>query len=254
MTARRLLSSQGRPALRNYAPSFRQAVRTAPSPGTVNLQTAMAVYTPSRSWHYLPARPHLVVRLGPGRPPGRGPRPSAARDTAEERPILQRFFTLRRCSARSWSRSASPRDSHHVPGHIYPVLGPGLPPVLQGPASRQGHDLRRGRRALDPVEMTMVGTSDFPADWRKGVEEWKALDADTKKQGHLLHREGPGRLPPCRVEGRGLGCSTAMREDCGQLRDSGDRIVDTVIDSITGWQRTATPVRLTTAWGSLRRQ
>ena len=68
-----------------------------------------------------------------------------------------------------------------VPGHIYPVFGTKIATANYRelhPDKTMTFDVN-GELWI-PVEMTMVGTSDFLSAWRKGVEEWSALANDTK--------------------------------------------------------------------------
>ena len=85
-----------------------------------------------------------------------------------------------------------------------------------------------------PVEMTMVGTSDFLTAWRKGVEEWQALESDPKNRAIFFTAKAQDVFRPVGLKEEDLGLQYGdPKKIADNFRDQADKIVDTVIDSYT---------------------
>jgi tetratricopeptide (TPR) repeat protein len=120
-----------------------------------------------------------------------------------------------------------------VPGHIYPVFGTKV-------ASSSYRDLYPDKAMtfdVDgelwiPVEMTMVGTSDFLTAWRTGIQEWAALEGDAKSRQIYFTDAVQEVFKPVGLKDADLGLQYGdTRKIADNFRDTADKIIDSVIDS-----------------------
>jgi hypothetical protein len=219
-------------ALRNYATFIRQAVKDRTVPGySEPVQTAMAVYYALKelgviyqlaltsSFAQAQSNPLTVdhVHL---------PRETLTRRAGDCSDLTALFCAI-------MESVGIPTGFITVPGHIYPVFGTKV-------ATSSFRDLHPDKNmTFDvngelwiPVEMTMVGTSDFPSAWRKGVEEWKALDNDVKNRAIFFTADCQNAFKPVGLKEQDLGLQYGdTKKIADNFRDSADKIVDTVIES-----------------------
>jgi hypothetical protein len=221
-------------ALRNYATFIRQAVKDRQVPGySEPVQTAMAVYYALKelgviyqlaltsSFAAAQANPLVVdhVHL---------PRETLQRKAGDCSDLTALFCAI-------MESVGIPTGFITVPGHIYPVFGTRV-------ATASYRDLHPDKSmTFDvngelwiPVEMTMVGTSDFLSAWRKGVEEWAALAGDTKERQIYFTAKVQEEFRPVGLKEEDLGLQYGdTRKIADNFRDTADSIVNGVIDSYT---------------------
>jgi tetratricopeptide (TPR) repeat protein len=122
-----------------------------------------------------------------------------------------------------------------VPGHIYPVFGTKVPTAAYKdlyPDKSMTFDV--AGELWIPVEMTMVGTADFLSAWRKGVEEWRAMESDPKNRAIFFTAKAQEVFRPVGLKEEDLGLQYGdSKKIADNFRDSADKIVDAVIDSYT---------------------
>jgi hypothetical protein len=221
-------------ALRNYATFIRQAVKDRTIPGySEPVQTAMAVFYALKelgviyqlaltsSFAQAQANPLTVdhVHL---------PRETLQRKAGDCSDLTALFCAI-------MESVGIPTGFITVPGHIYPVFGTRV-------ATANYKDLHPDKSMtfdVDgelwiPVEMTMVGTSDFLTAWRKGVEEWQALESDTKNRAIFFTAKAQDEFHPVGLKEEDLGLQYGdSKKIADNFRDSADKIVDNVLDSYT---------------------
>ncbi len=221
-------------ALRNYATFIRQAVKDRLVPGYSSpVQTAMAVYYALKelgviyqlaltsSFAAAQANPLVVdhVHL---------PRETLQRKAGDCSDLTALFDAI-------MESVGIPTGFITVPGHIYPVFGTKIATANfreLHPDKSMTFDVN-GELWI-PVEMTMVGTSDFLSAWRKGVEEWSALDNDTKNRQIYFTSAVQNIFSPVGLKEEDLGLQYGdTRKIADNFRDTADKIIDTVIDSYT---------------------
>ena len=120
-----------------------------------------------------------------------------------------------------------------VPGHIYAVFGTGLP----SKSYRDVHPDQTMTLIVEdevwvPVEVTMIGTADFLAAWRKGIEEFRAFDGDPGKRTLHLTAKSQEEYRPVVLREQDLGlqygsAKTIADNFGGEIA----RLVDTVVAS-----------------------
>jgi len=221
-------------ALRNYATFIRQAVKDRLVPGYSSpVQTAMAVYYALKelgviyqlaltsSFAAAQANPLVVdhVHL---------PRETLQRKAGDCSDLTALFDAI-------MESVGIPTGFITVPGHIYPVFGTKIATANYRelhPDKTMTFDVN-GELWI-PVEMTMVGTSDFLSAWRKGVEEWSALANDTKDRQIYFTGTVQNVFSPVGLKEEDLGLQYGdTRKIADNFRDTTDKVIDTVIDSYT---------------------
>jgi tetratricopeptide (TPR) repeat protein len=219
-------------ALRNYATFIRQAVKDRTLPGySEPVQTAMAVYYALKelgiiyqlaltsSFAQAQANPLTVdhVHL---------PRETLARRAGDCSDLTALYCAI-------LESVGIPTGFITVPGHIYPVFGT----KVSTASYRELHPEKAMTFDVNgelwiPVEMTMVGGSDFLTAWRKGVEEWQALEHDQENRAVYFTADCQNVFRPVGLKEEDLGLQYGdSRKIADNFRASGDRLVDAVIDS-----------------------
>lgn len=100
-----------------------------------------------------------------------------------------------------------------VPGHIFAAIDTKVP-------SRDYRKVHPDRSmTLDvngelwvPVEITLIGKSGFMEAWRKGIEEWSAYDADTRKRAFYLTKQARDLYRPVGLKEVDLGLQYGRKE------------------------------------------
>jgi hypothetical protein len=120
-----------------------------------------------------------------------------------------------------------------VPGHIYPVFGTKIPTASYRdvyPDKSMTFDV--DGELWIPVEITMVGTSDFITAWRKGVEQWNALEKDSKNRAIYFTAKCQEVFHPVGLKEEDLGLQYGeAKKIADNFRNTTDKIIDGIIDS-----------------------
>ncbi len=221
-------------ALRNYATFIRQAIKDRSIGGySEPVQTAMGVYYALKelgviyqlaltsSFAQAQADPLVVdhVHL---------PRETLQRKAGDCSDLTALFCAI-------MESVGIPTGYITVPGHIYPVFGT----KVETSSYKELHPDKSMTFDVNgelwiPLEMTMVGTSDFLSAWRKGVEEWQALESDPKNRAIFFTAEAQDVFRPVGLKEEDLGLQYGdTKKIADNFRDTVDRVVDAVIDSYT---------------------
>jgi tetratricopeptide (TPR) repeat protein len=225
--------TKGDTALRNYATFIRQSIKDRVVAGySEPVQTAMAVYYALKelgiiyqlaltsSFSQAQANPLVVDHV-------HVPRETLSRRAGDCSDLTVLFCAI-------LESVGIPTGFITVPGHIYPVFGTKVPASSYRdlyPDKNMTFDV--AGELWIPIEMTMVGTSDFLAAWRRGVEEWKELDTDISKRAIFFTAECQNVFRPVGLKDADLGLQYGEtgRKVADAFRVSADKILDTVIGS-----------------------
>lgn len=173
-------------ALRNYLAYIRKSCRDAELPGLNEaLRVAMATYEALRelnlSYQPDPVTPYAVFR-------GKDnvvdlvnlPRQTLQRASGDCDDLTALYCALLECAGVETGFIT-------VPGHVYPVFNTKLPLRSAGlVAAEPSLVIPVDGEAWLPVEATLVESSAFDEAWRKGAEEWNALERTPSSRA--LHR------------------------------------------------------------------
>ena len=173
-------------ALRNYLAYIRKSCRDAELPGLNEaLRVAMATYEALRelnlSYQPDPVTPYAVFR-------GKDnvvdlvnlPRQTLQRASGDCDDLTALYCALLECAGVETGFIT-------VPGHVYPVFNTKLPLRSAGlVAAEPSLVIPVDGESWLPVEATLVESSAFDEAWRKGAEEWNALERTPSSRA--LHR------------------------------------------------------------------
>ncbi len=222
-------------ALRNYATFIRQTVKDRVNPGySEPVQTAIAVFYALKelgviyqlaltsSFAQAQANPLVVDHV------------HLPRETLQRRAGDCSDLTALYCAL--LESVGIPTGFITVPGHIYTVFGTKVPSASYRelhPEKAMTFDVN-GELWI-PIEVTMIGTSDFLAAWRKGVEEWTALDGDPSRRRIYFTDEAHQVFHPVglKEEDLGLQYGETARKVADLFRNETEKLVNTVIDTYT---------------------
>jgi hypothetical protein len=118
-----------------------------------------------------------------------------------------------------------------TPGHIYSAFNTKIP-------SRLYKDIHPDRNMTVnvegdlwiPVEITMIGTSNFLKAWREGVEEWGMYDESPQKRGFFLTRGSQELYRPVGLKETDLGLQYGNKETIVRLyREDMGELVDLIV-------------------------
>jgi hypothetical protein len=220
-------------ALRNYATFIRQSIKDRVVAGySEPVQTAMAVYYALKelgiiyqlaltsSFAQAQANPLVVDHV-------HVPRETLSRRAGDCSDLTVLFCAI-------LESVGIPTGFITVPGHIYPVFGTKVTASSYRdlyPDKNMTFDV--AGELWIPIEMTMVGTSDFLAAWRRGVEEWKEFDADITKRAIFFTADCQNVFRPVGLKDADLGLQYGEtgRKVADAFRLSADKLLDTVIGS-----------------------
>jgi hypothetical protein len=224
--------TKGDTALRNYTSFIRQAVKDRVLPGfSEPVQNAMSIYYALKelgviyqlaltsSFAQAQADPLVVDHV------------HIPRETLKSKVGDCSDLTALFCAM--MESIGIPTGFITVPGHIYPVFNTKVPTASfrdLNPDKTMTFDVN-GELWI-PVEMTMVGTSDFLSAWRTGVEEWRALDNDPKKRAIYFTDQAQTVFQAVGLKEEDLGLQYGdTKKIADNFRDSADKAVSQVIDS-----------------------
>jgi tetratricopeptide (TPR) repeat protein len=118
-----------------------------------------------------------------------------------------------------------------VPGHIYSAFNT----KVAGRDYGKVHPDREMTINVEgelwvPVEVTMVGLSDFNVAWRQGIEEWKRYEAEAGRRGFYRTREAQQEYRAVGLKETDLGLQYGEAEEIerGFRRDMGE-LVDVIV-------------------------
>jgi len=116
-----------------------------------------------------------------------------------------------------------------IPDHIFPVFDTGIP-VREYRTLHPSRDISIGigETLWLPVEITMVGEGSFLEAWRKGCEEWNALEESPDKRRFIRTSDAQKIYRPVGLRetdlglqyGNGDAVTSAFRRDFTALRDT----------------------------------
>jgi tetratricopeptide (TPR) repeat protein len=222
-------------ALRNYATFIRQTIKDRVNTGySEPMQTAIAVFYALKqlgviyqlaltsSFAQAHANPLVVDHV------------HLPRETLQRRAGDCSDLTALYCAL--LESVGIPTGFMTVPGHIYPVFGTRVRSASYRelyPDKTMTFDVK-GELWI-PVEVTMIGTSDFISAWRKGMEEWQAFDGDPSRRAIYFTDEAQQTYHAVGLKEEDLGLQYG--ETAGKIadnfRDQSEKLVDTIIDSHT---------------------
>jgi len=120
-----------------------------------------------------------------------------------------------------------------VPGHIYAAFST----KTAGKAFGEIHPDRGMTIAVNdelwiPVEITMIGKAGFLEAWRKGVEEWRAAEANPSSRGFYPIKKAQELYRPVGLRETDLGLQYGRKEPvvAASSRDVG-KLVEAVVDA-----------------------
>jgi len=137
-----------------------------------------------------------------------------------------------------------------VPGHIFPAFNTKVP----SRDYRKIHPDKAMSLNIDgelwvPVEVTLVGSTDFLTAWRTAIEEFAALEAKPEQRRITFTRRAQETYRPVVLRETDLGLQYGSdKRIVDDFRQSMDKLVDQVIESYT---RTAQEAGHKEAWNRL---
>jgi hypothetical protein len=227
-------------ALRNYASFIRQACKEQTTPAFNDpLQLAIQVFSALGEIGCLyqadPALPFTKVQDNP----------MVVDSISLPRDTLKRItgdcddLTVLYCSL--LESAGTETGFITVPGHIYAAFNTGV----AGRDFAKLHPDRGMTINLDdelwvPVEITMIGKTGFLEAWRKGVEEWTALDASPERRMLLKTRPSQETYRPVALKETDLGLQYGRAENIiASFRKDQDKLVETLADEARSKARTS---------------
>ena len=122
-----------------------------------------------------------------------------------------------------------------VPGHIYAAFNTKVPSRRYSaihPDSRLTLNIEG--ELWVPVEITMIGTGDFLAAWRTGIDEFTALDATPAQRAVNFTRKAQEMYVPVGLRETDLGIQYGSKANIlAGFRGTLDKLVDLIIDDAT---------------------
>jgi tetratricopeptide (TPR) repeat protein len=122
-----------------------------------------------------------------------------------------------------------------VPGHIYAALNTKVPSrSYQRVHPEKNMTLNINGELWVPVEVTMIGTHDFLSAWRKGIEQFLALDSDPGKRIITFTAQAQDIYRPVGLRETDLGLQYGnQKRIVSSFNDSMERLVDNILDGYT---------------------
>jgi len=214
-------------ALRNYASFIRATCKDVVAPGVSDaLQYAMQLYhalgelgciyqpDPTAPFTSFQGNPLVVDSI------------SLPRDTLKRVTGDCDDLTVLYCSMLEAVGSESAFVT--VPGHIYAAVNTGVDARAWATVHPdRGMTIVAGGKVWVPVEITLIGKGTFLEAWRRGVEEYAALEGDPEKRRLYLTKEAHGVYRPVGLKETDLGLQygdkrnilRGFESDVGQLVD-----------------------------------
>ena len=122
-----------------------------------------------------------------------------------------------------------------VPGHIYAAFNTKIPSrSYQKVHPDKNMTLNINGELWVPVEITMIGTNDFLSAWRKGIEQFIALDSAPEKRVITFTHQAQELYRPVGLRETDLGLQYGnQKRIVSSFNDSMERLIDQILDSYT---------------------
>jgi tetratricopeptide (TPR) repeat protein len=221
-------------ALRNYVSFIRQAARDAAVPGySETAQTAVQVF-------YALKEIGIIYQIDPTSPftAAQGnvqsvdsvslPRETLKRRTGDCDDLTALYCALLETTGIQTAFIT-------VPGHIYAAFNTKVPSA----SYRDVHPDKVMTLPIEgelwvPVEITMIGTSDFLTAWRKGIEEFREMDGTPEKRGFFMTAAAQQIYRPVGLREEDLGLQYgSVKRITDNYQSEMEKIVSSVLESYT---------------------
>lgn len=122
-----------------------------------------------------------------------------------------------------------------VPGHIYAAFNTKVPSrSFQKVHPDKNMTMNINGELWAPVEITMIGTHDFLSAWRKGIEQFMALESSPEQRVITFTAQAQDVYRPVGLRETDLGLQYGnQKRIVASFKDSMDRLIDQILDSYT---------------------
>ena len=120
-----------------------------------------------------------------------------------------------------------------TPGHIYSAFNTGLPVnEYQSIHPDEKMTMNIKGELWVPVEITMLGSDDFMASWRRGAEEWNQYEQDTSNRAFYETLPAQDIYTPVGLTAKDMGIQYANEKNIVELfNNDKDKLVTTILDT-----------------------
>lgn len=120
-----------------------------------------------------------------------------------------------------------------TPGHIYSAFNTGLPVnEYQSIHPDEKMSINIKGEIWIPVEITMLGSDDFMAAWRRGAEEWNTYEQDSTKRNFYETLPAQDIYTPVGLTAKDMGIQYANEKNIVErFNDDKDKLVTTILDT-----------------------
>jgi len=122
-----------------------------------------------------------------------------------------------------------------VPGHIYAAFNTKMPSrSYQKVYPDKNMTLNINGELWVPVEITLIGTNDFLSAWRKGIEQFMALESTPEKRIITFTHQAQELYRPVGLRETDLGLQYGnQKRIVTSFNDAMERLIDQILDSYT---------------------
>jgi len=122
-----------------------------------------------------------------------------------------------------------------VPGHIYAAFNTKMPSrSYQKVHPDKNMTMNINGELWAPVEITMIGTHDFLSAWRKGIEQFMALESSPELRVITFTAQAQDVYRPVGLRETDLGLQYGnQKRIVVSFKDSMERLIDQILDSYT---------------------
>ena len=122
-----------------------------------------------------------------------------------------------------------------VPGHIYAAFNTKMPSrSYQKVYPDKNMTLNINGELWVPVEITLIGTNDFLSAWRKGIEQFMALESTPEKRVITFTHQAQELYRPVGLRETDLGLQYGnQKRIVTSFNDAMERLIDQILDSYT---------------------
>jgi tetratricopeptide (TPR) repeat protein len=120
-----------------------------------------------------------------------------------------------------------------TPGHIYSAFNTGLPVnEYQSIHPDEKMSMNIKGEIWVPIEITMLGSDDFMAAWRRGAEEWNNYEQDATKRNFYETLPAQNIYTPVGLTAKDMGIQYANEKNIVErFNDDKDKLVTTILDT-----------------------